>query len=70
MKRRSLSEELVTYKRTDGEPIGEFVWVVGLEWFEDDDEPTDLIKETWVLASREEITVKPMGWEDLTDVND
>jgi hypothetical protein len=48
---------MTTYKREDGEPIcGEYSFVTELEWFESDDEPTELVKETWVLVSSENIT--------------
>ena len=56
---------MTTYRRADGESTaGEFDWVTQLEWFEDDDEPTDLIKETWVRVASEPITVNPREPEE------
>ncbi len=54
---------LTTYERADGEPIaGEFDFVTQLEWFEDDDEPTELIKRTWHLVEVVTMTVnEPEG---------
>lgn len=55
---------MVTYKRADGDLIyGEFGWVCEPEYFEDDDEPTEYVKETWVLQSSETFTHRPSGWE-------
>ena len=49
---------MTTYRRADGELIaGDFEFVMQLDWFEDDYEPTDLIKETWVRTAAEPITV-------------
>lgn len=57
----------VTYRRSDGEPIGgEYAFVTELEWFDMDTEPTELIKETWTLISSETITVGPT-WLDEED---
>jgi len=48
---------MTTYRREDGEYIcGEYSFVTELEWFEDDDESTELVKETWVLVSSEHLT--------------
>lgn len=47
-----------TYRRQDGESIcDEYSFVTELEWFEDDDEPTDLIEERWVLQSTRAFTI-------------
>ena len=58
---------MTTYRRADGEFIaGDFEFVMQLEWFETDYEPTDLIKETWVRVAAEPITVnasEPEGEE-------
>lgn len=49
---------MTTYRCADGELVaGEFMFVTGLEWFETDDEPTELIKQTWRLVESETITV-------------
>ena len=59
---------MTTYKREDGEPIcGEYSFVTELEWFESDDEPTDLVKETWVLVSSEVLTYPEREIEDDED---
>lgn len=59
-KERAEKVTFTTYKRTDGEMIGgEFSFVTGLEWFDDDDEPTELLRETWVLKSTAVIMVGP-----------
>lgn len=45
-------KEMTTYKRADGELIlDEFGWVADIEYFDDDDEPTQLIEERWQLVS-------------------
>lgn len=63
-----MSDELVTYRNADGKPIaGEFDFVMGLEWFDDLDEPIELVRERWVLGERETIVVKPSWWDDLKD---
>jgi hypothetical protein len=55
----------VTYKQADGQPVdGEYAWVTDLEYFADVDQPTDVVKETWTLVSRETLTVKPPFWDD------
>lgn len=36
-----------TYRMADGDPVADWGWVTGLEHFEDDDEPVELIEETW-----------------------
>ncbi len=55
---RTPGAEWTTYRRADGEMIyGEYTFVTELEWFESDDEPTDLIEETWVLQSARKLTV-------------
>ena len=52
------AETMTTYTRRDGEPIGdEYGWVTSLEWFEDDDYATELIKETWTKTGSEIIFV-------------
>jgi hypothetical protein len=52
-----------TYRRADGELIaGEYGYTSELEWFENDDEPTDLIEEVWVLSSSRPLRVVPTGY--------
>lgn len=53
-----------TYKRADGDLIcGEFSYVEDLEYFEDDDEPTELVEEVWVRQSVRMFTQRPLGDE-------
>lgn len=53
-------EEMTTYHRADGELIsGEFSFVTELEWFDYDEEPTELVEEVWTLKSSRPITVGP-----------
>ena len=40
-----------TIKRADGETIGDYGWVTDSEYFDDDDDPVELIEETWVRSS-------------------
>lgn len=49
---------MTTYKRYDGEMVaGEYGWVADIEFFEDDDEPTKVVKEVWTLQSEEVLVV-------------
>lgn len=52
-------ETLVTYKRSDGEPIDGFDWVTGPEWFDDIDRPMELVKEVWERQSVEKVVHTP-----------
>jgi hypothetical protein len=62
-----MRDDWVTYRMADGSQIdGEFSWTEDLEWWENDTEPTELIKETWRLISSETITVNP----DVADVDE
>jgi hypothetical protein len=66
----ALAEETlkITYERADGEMIfGEYSWVGELEFFDDEDEPIDLIKKTWLLMNEEQYQHIPPGWEPLDD---
>ena len=50
-------EYWVTYRRADGQLIhGEFSWVDDPQALDDLLDPTEIIKETWVLQSRETYT--------------
>lgn len=54
-------QRMTTYKMADGtEVFGEFSWVDGPEWFDDSEEPTEVIKEVWVLESTETVTFGPV----------
>lgn len=47
---RLADNDLVTYRRADGELIaGEFSFVTTLEYFDSDGEATELIEERWTL---------------------
>ena len=64
MSDRKDAETMVTYRRADGEPVcGEYDFVTGLEWFEDDWEPTQLIEERWRRVTMHYFTVN----EDKSD---
>lgn len=55
----------ITYRMEDGSPIfGEYAWVTQEEFFDDVDEPTRVIKETWTLAESEVVTFNPIYWDD------
>jgi hypothetical protein len=43
-----MSDRMTTYRRADGEMIGDFAWVNDREFFDEEDEPIDLIEEHWV----------------------
>lgn len=43
-------ERMTTYEDPDGLIYDEFSHVTGLEWFEDDDDPRPLRRQTWVLV--------------------
>lgn len=54
------AETMVTYKMADGSSVaGEFGWVSSLDYFDEDDEPSDVVEEVWSLVSRRTITVGP-----------
>jgi hypothetical protein len=54
-----------TYRMANGDLIyGEYSYVGDLEFFEDSDEPTELVKETWVLVSSEQLTIPGLDSED------
>ena len=55
---------MTTYKRADGELIGEHGWVTDLKYFEDDYGPTELIEEHWVRLSTRQLTVNEREMED------
>lgn len=56
------SGQEIRYKMASGELVGgEFTYVGGLEWFDDDWEPADLIRETIEVVSSERVTYVPRG---------
>lgn len=50
---------MTTYRRADGDTIGDFAWVAGLEMFEDDDGPTEVVEEVWQCVSRTQHWILP-----------
>lgn len=40
-----------TYKRADGQDIDGHTWVHTLDWFDDFDEPFDVVEEIWQRIS-------------------
>jgi hypothetical protein len=62
----AVGDSWTTYRLADGDLIGgEFSFVTDTEFFEERDEPVDVVKETWVLQSSETVTFKPYGWDEL-----
>ena len=54
---------MTIYRRADGEPIyGEYDFVTQTEWFEDIDEPVELIMEDWSLTGSKLVTLYPALW--------
>jgi hypothetical protein len=56
----ALGRSMVTYRRADGEPIGDFDFVLDTEYLDDDAEwgaPVAYVKERWVLAEDEQFTL-------------
>jgi len=48
----SNAERMTTYKLKSGDPVyGEYSWVTTLDYFDEDDEPNDLIEEVWECVS-------------------
>lgn len=50
---------MTTYRRKDGDSIGDYGWVTDLEFFDDEwglGAPYELVKEVWVRTSVEEMT--------------
>lgn len=58
-----MASPMTTYRRADGELVyGEYLFVMQPEFFEDVDEPVEVIKETWTLTASERVTFTPPGW--------
>lgn len=51
-----------TYKRVDGEEIGDYGWVSELDWFEDDDAPIELVEEHWERTGVRRFWHLPQVW--------
>jgi hypothetical protein len=48
--------EMTTYRMADGSQVyGEYSFVTDLEFFDESDEPVELVKETWILRFREHV---------------
>lgn len=46
-----------TYRMANGEPIwGDYAWVDSPEFFDDLDEPIEVVKEVWVLQNSDVVT--------------
>lgn len=57
---------MTTYESTDGtEVVGEVSFVTGLEWFEDDDDATELLRTTWVAVEQTIGTHWPTGADSV-----
>lgn len=55
----------VTYKLANGDLVGgEYGFVTDDEFFDDIDEPVEVVKQTWRLVSSETVTFKPPWYED------
>lgn len=57
-------ERMTTYSMADpGELVGgEFSHVMSLDFFDGDDEPSELIREVWQLVRRDRITFNPSNY--------
>jgi hypothetical protein len=40
-----------SYRRADGEHIEDYGWVTDLDWFDDYDDPVELIEERWTRTT-------------------
>jgi len=62
---------MTTYKRADGELIGDYGWVTDLDGHEDTYIPVDWVREEWQLVSAETVTTYPplydCGLEDCDE---
>lgn len=56
-----LGERMTTYKDPDGGLVADYEFVTGLEWFEDEDDPRPLRRQTWVLVEDVVGTHYPSG---------
>jgi hypothetical protein len=41
----------VTYRRVDGDDIADHGWVSDLDWFDEDEEPVELVEEKWTRTT-------------------
>ena len=53
-----IGESAYTYKRADGEEIGDYGWVTDLEWFDDRDGEERLIRQRWLLVAQDEVVLE------------
>lgn len=58
---------MTTYRRADGEPILDYDFVLHEEFFEDLDEPIDLIVEVWQVIETRPLTIKPTWWDEAQE---
>lgn len=58
-----MADEMTTYKRADKELIAdEYGWVADIEYFEDIEDPLELVEERWALVSRRSVWVGNGCW--------
>lgn len=57
--RSHLSTKMTTYKRADGETIGDFGWVAELDYLDDESETVEIIGEVWVRESVSQFMYPP-----------
>lgn len=50
---------MVTWERRDGDTIGDFDFVTSTDWFDEWDEPAELIRRRWVCVEEEAGTFYP-----------
>lgn len=55
-----------TFKMANGEPVlGEYEFVTGTDgWFDDIDEPVELLHEVWVRVAVQNYTIYPTDWDE------
>ncbi len=62
---KDMPDPMTTYRRADGEPIwGQFDFVQHEEFFEELDEPLEVVVETWALQASTTRTFVPSWWSD------
>lgn len=59
------NKTMTTYRMADGSTVyDDYEFVTGPEWFEDCDDPTEVIKEVWRLESSQTLTFGPAPLTD------
>lgn len=60
---RDAAKVMTTYRLADGELIaGEFGWVAETEWFDDGDDPVELVREVWQRVKVDRLTYLPTSY--------